>query len=327
LKILLFLFFLFFSKEFICQEKLIFTYIDHINGELRAALYDNNTNERLDLGFNNTFLPIWYGNRILLNSQSFIWISDASAKDYTKVCVGFKAAASNLTNKFAVYTPMGISIYDSNLNVQKKIDVDYSDNVSLTWLFNDSVISFFDADKESTVFYYLDRDSVSVFGQGVYHPVWNPKTNEILYNKKNESGFGVFLTTERKVSDFDRMISFGDEYSIVPIWSNKFDKIAYFRIKEDSLQIYKSDLILADIILYDFLKDKYYLIADDAGYTDQAYPQFTFDINDENIFYTAISEYSLGMICKVNISTQQKIILTKDLKIDERLPLYNKTDK
>lgn len=315
----------YFSVPLFSQGNILFTYVDYKNDEVRAAVCDQSGNNRIDLGFNKTYLPVWFKGKIILNSLNYIWTCEVNGENFTKIGEGFRASSSISNRYFAFYTQEGIAIYDSSYKLKKELSLNVWTDVSITWLNNDSIISFFDTEKESTVLFNIETDSLYIYGKDIYHPVWNKKTGEIVYNKILDNGnFAIFKSSSDTPGISDSILTLASENAIVPIWSNSYDKIAYMRIKEDSLQSIDSDMMLADIILYDFMTKKYYMIAGDAGYTDQAYPQFSFDETDENLFYTALNQEGSGIIKKINIKTLQTDQITKDLQIDERIPLFFK---
>lgn len=320
-----FCFIFYFSIPLFSQGNILFTYVDYKNGEVRAAVCDGYGNDRIDLGFNKTYLPIWFNGKIILNSLNYVWSCEANGDNLTKIGEGFRASTSISNKYFAFYTQEGIAIYDSSYKIKKELSLNVWTDVSITWLNNDSIISFFDTEKGSTVLFNIETDSIYIYGKDIYHPIWNKKTREIIYNKVLDNGnFAIFKSGFNTPNINDLLLTLESENAIVPIWSNNYDKIAYMRIKEDSLQSIDSDMMLADIILFDFPSGKYYLISGDAGYTDQAYPQFSFDETDENLFYTALTQDGSGIIKKLNIKTLHTDIITKDLQIDERIPLFFK---
>jgi len=314
-----------FSLRLYSQGNILFTYVDYKNGEVRAAICDQSGNNRNDLGFNKTYLPVWFNGKIILNSLNYIWICERNGANFTKIREGFRASSSLSNKYFAFYTQEGIAIFDSSFKLRKELSLNVWTDVSVTWLKNDSVISFFDSEKESTVLFNIENDSLYIFGKDIYHPIWNPKSGDIIYNKILSNGnFAIYKSLDDMPGENDSLLTLQTENAIVPVWSNNYDKIAYMRIKEDSLQTIESDMLSAEIILYDLCLNKYSLISEDAGYTDQAYPQFSFDENDEYIYYTALTENGSGIIKKININTLKAEIITKDLQIDERIPLYFK---
>lgn len=307
------------------QGRILFTYVDHENGEVRASICDENGENKMDIGFNKTYLPVWFNGKVLLNSLNYIWRCESNGENFTKIGEGFRASSSTTGKYFSFYTRDGIAVFDSNYNAKKNLVLDVWTDVSVTWIKNDSIISFYDPKKESTIFFNIENDSLYSFGKEIFHPVWSKVTREIIYNKVlNNGNFAIFLNKSSNPSEKDLVLTAESENALVPIWSNNFDKIAYLRIKEDSLQTIDSDMLLADLILYDLVTRKYQILVRDAGYTDQAYPQFSFDDVDENIFYTSLSDRGTGIIKKVNLESLKTEIISKNILIDERIPLYCK---
>ena len=305
------------------QNKLLFTYVDYKNGEVRAAISDDDGSNKIDIGFNRTYLPVWLGNKIIYNSANLIWLCDSNGDDLTKIAPGFRASASKDQSLFAFYNHDGIAVCDSSGKLFKQISVDPWTEITITWMKNDSVISFYDIEKQTCYLFNLYSDSIYIFGKNIYHPIEQNNGDKILYNKQLENGaYAVFIIGSLISSDDDYRLTLPGEMSVVPLWSNDGNKIAFLRIKPDSLQTIQSDMFLADLILYDITIEKFFLLANDAGFTDQAYPQVTFDENDEFIYYTAIHKNGNGYIRKVDISTSNIITITKDFRTDERLPLF-----
>ncbi len=305
------------------QNKILFTYVDYKNDEVRAAISDDDGENKIDIGFNRTYLPVWFGNKIIYNSANLIWVCDSHGDDLTKIAPGFRASTSKNHSMFAFYNQDGIAVYDSSGKLFKQVSVDPWTEVTITWMKNDSVISFYDIEKQTCYLFNLYMDSIYIFGKNIYHPLEQNNGGKILYNKQLENGtYSVFITDSSTSTSDDYQLTLPDEMCVVPHWSNDGNKLAFLRIKPDSLQTIESDMFLADLILYDITINKFFLLANDAGFTDQAYPQFTFDETDQFIFYTAIHQNGNGYIRKINVDSSEIITITKDFRTDERLPLF-----
>lgn len=326
-QLLIIILFFWLSVSIPAQEKLLFTYIDYSANEVRSAICDADGNNVIDLAFGKSFLPVWMNDKVILSTQSFIRLCDTAGLDMQKIGLGYRASVSNKEDMFAFYNKDGIIVYDSSKKFVKQIEVEPWTEVTITWSNDDSRISFYELKTQLCKIYDLKSDSIFVFGSFVYHPLWNRNNNLILYNKQLESGlFGVFITS--KPSDaYGKMITSENEMCVVPGWSNKGDKIAFLRIRPDSLQPSQGDMYISDLVLYDLNSKKFSVLADDAGFTDQAFPQFSFDSNDEYIFYTAVNKDGNGVIKKINISTLESEVITKDFSLDHRLPVYKNFNK
>jgi len=112
------------------------------------------------------------------------------------------------------------------------------------------------------------------------------------------------------------------ENSIVPIWSPSGRFIVYMTLlSKNSIQ--NSDFIPARIVLYDTKSKTKQIISEDAGFTEGAYPQFSFSKDERYFYYTAIRENGTGTIIQVDLNSNfEKRILINDSNLDARLPLY-----
>lgn len=301
------------------QEKILYTYVDYRLSEVRAAILNTASNERLDLGFNKTYLPAWIGNKILFNGQNYIWSCNSDGSALTKVGDGYRVSVSQKENLFAFYSQNGISIYDSSLNFVKEIEVEAWTDVSITWLKNDLAVSFYDLQKQICYLYFIFKDSVTQFGEYVYHPI--QRGSQILFNRLEEKIYSVFLMNENESPKNAKLISNGFDNSVVPIFSPDGKNISYLKMLPDSLQYIQSDMLRCELILCDIEKSETKILANDAAFTDQAFPQFTFGKNGKEIFYTAINESGLGVLKKINLNNNAAELLTLDPALDERFPV------
>lgn len=302
------------------QEKILYTYVDYKLGEVRAAILNTANKERTDLGFNKTYLPAWLGDKILFNGQNYIWRCNEDGNDLKKITDGFRVSVSADQNLFAFYSKNGISIYDSSLNLFKELDVDAWTDVSITWLKNDSAISYYNLDKQTCYLYFIYEDSVTQFGEYVYHPL--QFGSQVIFNRMDETGlFSVYIHEVDKEIESARKISEADEMAVVPMWSHDGKEICYLRVKPDSAQNIQSDMFRSELIFYDLEKSTYKILSDDAAFTDQAFPQFTFSQDGEYIFYTAIVENGNGVIKIISLINFEVEQLTDDVWLDERFPI------
>lgn len=316
------LFLILFTPPFIfSQTKIIYTSVDYVHEEVRAAISDSAGKNKTDLGFSKTYLPVWFGSNILFNSDTYIWQCDTTGNNLTQVMPGFRVSVSNDKKKFAFYNAEGIGISDSSLKIIKQVYVEPWEDVTITWTQDDDKISFYNKKKEQCFLFNLSRDSIIEFGSKIIQPLWHLNNSIVLYNRGDQSGrFDVVLFDE--ASQDSSVISQPDEMALVPVWSSGGDKIAYLSIKEgkaDSLGII-TDMIFADLILYDLQADEKKILTADAGFTDKAFPQMFFDEEDSYLYYTAITGNGTGALAKINLETFWKTILIKEPLIDERFP-------
>lgn len=319
----LFLFLLFYHLIF-PQSKILFTSVDYRNNDIRAAICDDLGNNKIDLGFNNTFLPVWFGNDILFNSNNLIWKCDFNGDSLIKLIDGFRISVSNNENMFAFYNNNGIGVANEKGKIFKQIYVDAWNDVTLTWSKGDSLISFFRLEDMKCFLFNIINESVIFFGDSVFHPLWNKQNEMIVYNKmRPDETFLIYIKDEINTYNEDRLISTIGEMSIVPIWSNSGNKIAYLTLasNEDQPPIEFTDMLIGTLKIYDIKSRRTQVITEDAAYTDQAFPQFSFSHDDVFIYYTTINNNGNGSIIRINTLTLEKEIISKDENIDERFPL------
>lgn len=314
----------FLSFQNFAQTKILYTSLDYSTGDLRACIMNYDGTNKIDLGFNKTYLPFWVGNNIFFNSDTYIWKVEVDGSNMREVIQGYRVAESNSRDKFAFYNEDGIGITDITGKLLKQIYVDCWQDVSITWSKNDKHITYYKYETEKCYMFELETETVSVFGNYVYHPLWHSNHEMILYNKMmlNEL-YGVYL---RKGND-DVLISNPTGMSVVPIWSNDGTKIAYFEIMEFVDYEVESDMYTSQLILYDVATGESKVLTDDGGFTDKAFPQFSFDELDENIYYTSISNKGYGSITKISLKTGEKNVISKNPEIDERFPLIRTLSK
>ena len=302
------------------QTKIIFTAIDYSNKEVRAAICDSDGDNRNELGFNKTYLPAWFNDKILLNSDTFIWQCDTSGANLTKLFPGYRVSISNNKKMFAFYDQNGIGISNEKGKIIKQLMVNAFEDVAITWSKEDDKVSYFDPDKKICYLFNLTNDSLELFGDSIYHPLWNPVNDYVLFNRASaENKFEIFL--QRSDSAKSKVIiNKKDENAVVPIWSNNGSKIAYLSFKTALDNFPESDLYPCNLVLYDIEKRSSQIISGDAGFTDKAFPQMCFDEQDEYIYFTKINEAGLGSITRINLRTLMEETISKDLNFDERFP-------
>jgi len=186
--------FLFFPLLVFSQTKIIFTYVDYEHDEVRAAICNEDGSSRYDLGFNKTYLPVWFQDNILFNSDTFIWKCDTTGENLTKMNEGYRVSVSNDKKKYAFYNLQGIAVANDSGKIIKQMMVDAWEEVGITWSKEDSMISYYNLEKEKCNLFNLNNDSIIIFGDSIYHPLWNKNHNKILYNKKNsENKYNILV--------------------------------------------------------------------------------------------------------------------------------------
>lgn len=302
------------------QTKIVFTAIDYPNDEVRAVICDSDGNNRIELGFNKTYLPVWFNDKILLNSDTFIWQCDSSGENLQKLFPGYRAVVSNNKKMFAFYDRDGIGIADASCKVIKQIAVNAFEDAAITWAKNDDKVSYFDPEKKISYLFNLKNDSLEIFGDSIYHPLWNPRNELVLYNQTlHDEKFCVVVKNIK--SDSKNVISGQNENAVVPIWSSAGNKIAYLSFRTPIENSPQSDIFPCNLILYDLENKVSTILTSEAGFTDKAFPQMCFDERDEFLYFTKINENNLGSIARINLKTFKQETISVNMLLDERFPL------
>jgi hypothetical protein len=286
---------------------------------VRATICEIDGNNRNELGFNKTYLPAWFKDKILLNSDTFVWQCDTSGENLTKLFPGYRVSISNNKKMFAFYDRDGIGISDEKGKIIKQIAANVFEDAAITWSKNDDKVSFFNPEKKICYLFNLTNDSLEAFGDSVYHPLWNPKNDLILFNRAaSNDKFDVVIKNIQSGSEI--IVNKNNENAVVPIWSNEGDKIAYLSFQTVLENSPETDLFACDLVLYDVEKKTAQILSTSAGFTDKAFPQMCFDEKDEFIYFTKINEVGLGSIARINLKSLFQETISKDIKLDERFP-------
>ncbi len=318
-KYILLLCFIYGSISF-AQTRIIYTAVDYINNEVRAAVCNDDGNNKFDLGFNRTYLPVWFGDNILFNSDTYIWQCDTTGENLKQLMPGYRVAVSHDQKKYAFYSSSGISIADTSHKVIKEILIDPWEDVSITWSKDDTKISYFNLSTNKLYLFDLVRDSVSIIGDYIYHPLWNPSDGRILYNQKNENNlFDVYVIDSLNSPD-NKLISSKGEMAVVPAWSSNGNEIAYMVIHKEQNDSMQTDMFFSDVVLFNTVTGERKLLTSKAGFTDQAFPQLVFDEDDSYLYYTSITNYGTGALTRIELLTGKIEIISNDPKIDDRFP-------
>lgn len=333
--LLTFLFFLFAGTDIYAQTKIIFTSINYETEDVRAVICDFDGSNRIDLGFNKTYLPVWFKDKILFNSDTYLWECDTAGNNLKQLKEGFRISVSNDQTKFAYYNSRGIAISDSTGKVIKQILVDAWEDITITWSKDDEMISFYNPELDICHLFKLSNDSLIVFGDSIYHPLWNKKNNKILYNQITDEGFFDVMLIDSLGSQNPIRINLEKELAVVPVWSNSGEKIAYLSAAAEPDDEWRTDMLKSKLILYDLNDSTSIVLTENAGFTDQAFPQIFFDEDDGYIYFTSINDNGMGVLTRINLNylnnndpsnqPQPKIeIISKDPSIDDRFPQVKK---
>ncbi len=182
---------------------------------------------------------------------------------------------------------------------------------------------YYDKKREATFRFNWEEQRNHLFGHYIFHPVYSPDGSKILINVgKVDSNFRVgIVNPDWNENQPINYITSSYENSIVPIWSPSGQFIAYMTLLTKST-IPNSDFIPARIVLYNTKTKTKEIISEDAGFTEGAYPQFSFSKDERYFYYTAVRENGAGTIVQVDLlKNLEKKILINDPDIDARLPI------
>ncbi|MCX8011446.1 MAG: hypothetical protein N3A61_09860, partial [Ignavibacteria bacterium] len=296
--------------------------IDHSISDVRACLYDSSTKEVTEISSNNSFLPNWLGDDIIFNFGNHIWKTDVSISSQKIFFEGFKPIVSKRNKFIAAYTRKGIIIADSLGSVIKEIEVNYWSKITPTFAFDESIISYFDPERQACYLFDWKKEINKLFGSSIYHPTWSSSGDKILFNYgKIDENFRICLVDSSwKEGDEYNFITPTDENAIVPIWS-PFENVIAFMVIDVESRSDSSDLIPGKIYFYNTKTESRKLIAEDAGFTEGDFPQFCFDNAGNYFYYTAINKKGNGTIVQLDLKNNfQKTYITTNQDIDYRLP-------
>lgn len=313
------IYFFIFSQVF---PQVVFTAINHSLNDVRACFFDDSTNEIIELSSNNSYLPVWFDDKIIFNFGNHVWLTDKTGNEQRILFEGVKPVVSKKNKFIAAYTRDGIVVADSQFKILKTIEVNYWDKITPTFSFDECSVSYYDKERESTFLFNWFNETNKQFGKMIYHPTWSPDGKKILLNTgKIDEDFRVgIVDSSWKEGDPISFITSKNENCILPIWSPRQNYIAYMILKSNKT-LPNSDFIPGSIILYNISTRVKTVIAEDAGFTEGAYPQFCFDREEKFFYYTAINDLGYGIIARINLKDNyEKKNLTNDINLDCRLP-------
>lgn len=306
------------------SAQIVFTGYDRLS-ESVMAFHLNLENEQLTgLSYANSYLPRWLNeNYIVLNIGNSIFKVDKFREKQTFLFEGFMPVVSRTGKYIASYSQKGIVVADSSGKILSILEVDYWSKVTPIFSYDEKSIYYYDKNREATFKFDWANQTNKLFAHNVIHPVSSPDGKKILINiGKMDSNFRVgIVLSDWKENEPINYISSAYENSIVPIWSPSGRYIAYMTLITNK-KLEDSDLIPANIILYDTGNGSKQIIADDAGFTEGAFPQFSFSQDEKYFFYTSIRENGTGTIVQINLTDYSKKVLIADPNLDARIPLY-----
>ncbi len=306
------------------SAQIVFTGYDRLNESVKA-FYLNLENEQLtELSYANSYLPRWLNeNYIVLNIGNSIFKVDKFRQKQNYFFEGFMPVVSRSGKYVAAYSQKGILVADSTGKVLSILEVDYWSKVTPIFSSDEKSIYYYDKKREATFKFDWEKQTNNLFAHNVIHPLTSPDGKRILINfGKMDSNFRVgIVSSDWKENLPINFITSVYENSIVPMWSPSGRYIAYMTLLTNK-KLENSDLIPANIILYDTRNGTKQILTDDAGFTEGAFPQFSFSQDEKYFYYTSIRENGTGTIVQFDLSDFSKKILIADPEFDARIPLY-----
>lgn len=316
------LLFLIYTAQAGAQEKIVFTYFSMKHSELRAGYTDDNLATVLDLGSRNTFLPVWTDSGVVFCGENFIWRTNQNGEQLQKTGNGYKPSPSPSGKFFAYYAPGGIQIRKSDGSPVTLIEVDFWDDVSITWFPDEKGITFFSGQKQATLGFNLETDSIFQIGANVIQPVWSPSGSRFLYNAPVDSeNFGIFLGSGYTAKDSDTLLTDPTKNSLIPVWDHSAASFYFIELLPDTLQDSPGFLMKGRLMRYSFEREEFTVIDQSAAFTDNVYPQFTISRSTGKLYYTHLDKTGFGKIAVYDKKTgKTEIFGSDDFRNDFRFP-------
>lgn len=304
--------------------QIVFTGFDRLTETVRAFYLDIDYGQISELSYANSYLPRWLNeNYIILNIGNSIFKVDKFRQKQFFFFEGFMPVVSPSGKYVAAYSPKGIIVADSSGKILSILEVDYWNKATILFSYDEKSVFYYDKFRDATFRFDWEKQTNNLFGHNVIHPLVSPDGKKILVNiGKMDSNFrvGIVPLDWKENSPINFITSVYDN-SIVPVWSPSGRFIAYMMLLANQ-PLPNTDLIPARIILYDTRNGSKQIISEDAGFTESAYPQFSFSSDEKFFFYTAIRENGTGTIVQINLSDLTKRILIDDPQLDARIPIY-----
>lgn len=305
--------------------QVVFTGVDRLTESVKAFYLNVETEQISELSFSNSYLPRWLSeNFLVLNIGNSIFKVDKYREKQIYFFEGYMPVVSNSSRYVAAYSKNGITIADSSGKILTVLEVDYWSKITPIFSFDEKSIFYYDKRREATFKFNWEKQTNQLFAHYVFHPLHSPDGTELLINiGKVDSNFRIGIVHSNWAENQPiNYITSPYENSVSPIWSPSGNYIAYMTLLSKNT-IAGSDFIPARIVLYNKKTRTKQIITEDAGFTDGAYPQFSFSKDEKYFYYTAIRENGTGTIVQIDLSNNfEKKILINDFNIDARLPLY-----
>jgi Tol biopolymer transport system component len=319
----IFLFHFFISLNIYAQ--IVFTGVDKLSESVKAYYFNLETEQLFELSYGNSYLPRCLNeNYIVLNIGNSIFKVDKFREKHIYLFDGFLPVVSNSGKYIAAYSKNGITIADSSGKILRELEVDYWSKITPIFSFDEKSIFYYDEKRKATFKLNWEKQTNELFAHYVFHPIFSPDGTKLLINVgKVDSNFRVGIVRSDWNEKFPvNYITSPYENSIVPIWSPSGKFIAYMNLLSNK-SLPNSDLIPARIVIYDVKTGIKQIVTEDAGFTEGAYPQFSFSPDENFFYYTAVREDGSGTIVQVDLQNDfEKKILINDPHLDARIPLY-----
>lgn len=305
--------------------QLVFTGFDKLSNVVKAYHLNLQTGQINELSFANSYLPRWIDDTfIVLNIGNSIFKVDYLGESKKYFFDGFMPVVSRTGRLIAAYSKDGIIIGDSSGKKITVAEVNYWNKITPIFSFDERFIFYYDKERNATYKFDISKQTNEIFAHNIFHPLSSPDGKKLLINiGKVDSNFrvGVVSSVWKENQPIDYITS-QYENSIIPIWSPSGRYIAYMTLLANQ-PLENSDLIPANIIFYDTQTGTKTIVADDAGFTEGAFPQFSFSQDEKYFYYTKINDNGNGNIVEIDFSNpSNRKILIHDQNIDARIPLY-----
>lgn len=313
---------LLFSFSLFPQYKsgILITYGDFMNDEIRVAIMDVTSGEINDLGFNKSYLPFIFRQKIFFNSDRFMWSVTGNGKELKQENKGFRGSPSPDGKLLAYYTSTGIEVVDSGLNRVKFLEVDFTPDVHITWLSSSEGLTF--SRGGQTFVYHFRYDSIYQIGQSILQPVWHPSSDKFIYTNLSQNNiYSIKMGRGGNTNRNDLYVTGSNSEAFAPQWSPSGKYIAFYSVKKIPELAEELDMIHAEVVVVNSENLKVVASFKNAAYTDGVYPQFSFSPDEHYIYYTGATKFGTGNICIGNLQTGEIKTVDTEEYLDIRFPV------
>ncbi|NUN09604.1 MAG: PD40 domain-containing protein [Ignavibacteriaceae bacterium] len=298
----------------------LITYGDFMNDEIRVGVLDIALGEINDLGFNKSYLPFIFQEKVFFNSDRFMWSVNWNGKELKQENKGFRGSPSPDGMLLAYYTSTGIEVVDAQLKRVKFLEVEFTPDVQITWLPSSEGLTF--SREGQTFVYNFRQDSIYQIGQSIFQPVWHPKSDKFIYTNLSQNNiYSIKMGKGANTSRNDLYVTGSNAEAFAPQWSASGKYIAFYSIKKIPELAEELDMIHAEIVVVNSENLKVISTFKNAAYTDGVYPQFSFSPDERYIYYTGATKFGTGNICLGNLQTGEIKTVDTEEYLDIRFPV------